>query len=119
MDTHELVYMNKKLREAYECSTHEDYQGKICYQTLQNNLAPCAICNNHQLKCGHFNEGLRVALQTSTPDEALDVVLEYIGNALNGQHTYVFEKNASGSDDNTYEWISAGVTPEKDTLQTL
>ncbi len=31
VDTHELVYMNKKLREAYECSTHEDYQGKICY----------------------------------------------------------------------------------------
>ncbi len=58
-------------------------------------------------------------MQTASPDEALNVVLEYIGNALNGQRTYVFEKNASGGDDNTYEWISAGVTPEKDNLQNL
>lgn len=173
-DTHELIYMNKKMRDTYGCSFHEDYQGKICYQMLQNNSAPCAICNNQRLKPGQFiewkhynplinkyimikdtvqeenerryrieiaidisaekfqnignsyenlealiNEGLRVALQTSSPDEALNVVLEYIGNALNAQRTYVFEKNASGGDDNTYEWISAGVTPEKDSLQNL
>ena len=173
-DTHELIYMNKKMRDTYGCSSHEDYQGKFCYRVLQNNSAPCAICNNQRLKPGQFiewkhynplinkyimikdtvqeengrryrieiaidisaekfqnignsyenlealiNEGLRVALQTASPDEALNVVLEYIGNALNGQRTYVFEKNASGGDDNTYEWISAGVTPEKDNLQNL
>lgn len=173
-DTHELIYMNKKMRDTYGCSSHEDYQGKSCYRILQNNSVPCAICNNQRLKPGQFiewkhynplinkyimikdtvqeengrryrieiaidisaekfqnignsyenlealiNEGLRVALQTASPDEALNVVLEYIGNALNAQRTYVFEKNASGGDDNTYEWISAGVTPEKDNLQNL
>ncbi len=171
-DTHELIYMNKKMRDTYGCSSHEDYQGKICYRMLQNNSVPCAICNNQRLKPGQFiewkhynplinkyimikdtvqeengrryrieiaisaekfqnignsyenlealiNEGLRVTLPTVSPDEALNVVLEYIGNALNRQRTYVFEKNASGGDDNTYEWISAGVTPEKDNLQNL
>ena len=65
------------------------------------------------------NEGFRIALQASTPDKSLEVILEYLGKALNGERTYIFEQNKSGGDDNTYEWVANGVTPEKDNLQNL
>lgn len=65
------------------------------------------------------NEGFRIALQASTPDKSLDVLLEYLGKSLRGERTYIFEKNRSGGDDNTYEWVASGVAPEKDNLQNL
>lgn len=65
------------------------------------------------------NEGMRVALQAETPDQTLKVMLEYLGNALKGERTYIFERNAKGNDDNTYEWVANGVMPAKDMLQDL
>ena len=56
-----------------------------------------------------INEGLRVALLEKTPDQSLEVLLEYLGKALDGERTYIFEQNESGGDDNTYEWAAAGV----------
>ncbi|MCI8732462.1 MAG: hypothetical protein HFH57_15365, partial [Lachnospiraceae bacterium] len=43
-----------------------------------------------------INEGLRVALLEETPDQSLDVLLEHLGKALNGERTYIFEQNESG-----------------------
>ncbi len=43
-----------------------------------------------------INEGLRVALQEETPDQSLDVLLEHLGRALNGERTYIFEQNEYG-----------------------
>ena len=64
-----------------------------------------------------INEGLRVALLEETPDQSLEVLLEHLGKALNGERTYIFEQNESGGDDNTYEWVADGVKPEKESLQ--
>jgi len=66
-----------------------------------------------------INEGLRVALQAETPDQTLEVLLEHLGKALNGERTYIFEQNESGGDDNTYEWVADGVEPEKENLQNV
>lgn len=66
-----------------------------------------------------INEGLRVALLEETPDRSLEVLLEYLGRALDGERTYIFEQNESGGDDNTYEWVAKGVRPEKENLQDL
>ncbi len=66
-----------------------------------------------------INEGLRVALLEETPDQSLEVLLEHLGKALNGERTYIFEQNESGCDDNTYEWAAEGVAPEKENLQNL
>lgn len=38
------------------------------------------------------NEGLREALAADTPDETINTLLGYIGKALNGERTYIFEK---------------------------
>lgn len=66
-----------------------------------------------------INEGIREALLAEHPDQSLDVLLKHLGNALNGERTYIFEQNASGGDDNTYEWVADGVKPEKDNLQNV
>ena len=65
------------------------------------------------------NEALRSALQAPTPDMSLQIVLEYIGKALKGERTYIFEQNELGGDDNTYEWTAVGVEPQKDILQNV
>ena len=66
-----------------------------------------------------INEGLRVALLEETPDQSLEVLLEHLGKALNGERTYIFEQNEAGGDDNTYEWAADGVEPEKESLQNV
>lgn len=66
-----------------------------------------------------INEGIRAALQEETPDRSLEVLLEKLGKVLNGERTYIFERNESGCDDNTYEWVADGVNPEKDSLQNV
>ncbi len=66
-----------------------------------------------------INEGLRAALLAETPDQSLDVLLKHLGMALDGERTYIFEQNASGCDDNTYEWVADGVEPEKENLQNV
>lgn len=66
-----------------------------------------------------INEGLRAALLEETPDQSLNVLLEHLGKALNGERTYIFERNEAGGDDNTYEWVADGVEPEKENLQNV
>lgn len=78
-----------------------------------------AAANTYQNLEAIVNEGLRLALRTPTPDSSIAVVLEYLGKALNAERTYIFERNSQGGDDNTYEWVASGVTPEKDNLQNV
>ncbi|MGN0674987.1 MAG: GAF domain-containing protein, partial [Oscillospiraceae bacterium] len=83
-------------------------------QELQSN-----IIRNYQDLEAIVNDGIQLAMQAATPDKSIDVILEYLGKALNGERTYIFEQNKAGGDDNTYEWVATGVTPEKDNLQDL
>ena len=175
VDTHELIYLNKKTLEIYNLHSLDELKGKKCHELLQKSLEPCAFCNNDDLEEGCFrewqyynpivkrnyvlkdtlivegdrryrmeiaidnsaqeqkyqmilerqdlealaNEGMRLALRAATPDKELDIILEYLGKALRGERTYIFEKNETGGDDNTYEWVANGITPEKDNLQNL
>jgi len=66
-----------------------------------------------------INEGLRVALLEETPDRSLEVLLGYLGKALDGERTYIFERDDAGRDNNTYEWVADGVNAEKENLQAL
>lgn len=72
---------------------------------------------NNQMLEGQVNEAFRLALQAPTPDKSIEIVLEYLGKALKGARTYIFEQNEKGGDDNTYEWVANGVTAEKENLQ--
>ncbi len=175
IDTYELVYMNKKALQTLNFTSNAEIVGKKCHIVLQGCRSPCAMCNNHELKVGHFkewhhynpvvkkhfilkdtiveengrryrmeialnlstqelqgrlshnfqihetlvNEALRVALRASTPDKSINIILEYMGTYLEGERAYIFEKDERNYDNNTYEWVAAGVTPEKDNLQNV
>lgn len=177
IETHEIVYMNKKTLSLYGLTSLEDTKGRKCYEVLQKASLPCGMCNNERLYEGEFvewfyynpivdkyymlkdtlmedpetgkkyrmeialdmslekeqdkrvqryrnmehiiNEGLRIALLAPTPEESIPIILEYMGNSLNAERTYIFEKNAAGRDDNTYEWVAEGISPEKEGLQNL
>ena len=174
VDTYDLIYLNKKTRDAYGVSTDEVSRHK-CYELLQNNSAPCSFCTNHLLHekqfvewryynpiiMRHFqlkdtlindggrrcrleiaidntelfhqanivrnyqnlekitSEGFRLALNEFSPEKSIQVLLEYLGKALKGERTYIFERNETGGDDNTYEWVAEGVTPQIQNLQGL
>ena len=102
-----MDYSGGRLERTGACAstagTHERHSGIRSVQNLE------AV----------INEGLRVALLEETPDQSLEVLLEHLGKALNGERTYIFEQNESGGDDNTYEWTAGGVKPEKDSLQNV
>lgn len=93
-----------RLEMALDISSQE--QQKSMVQNVQNMEAI-------------INEGLRAALLEETPDQSLEVLLGYLGKALSGERTYIFERNSSGCDDNTYEWTAPGVRPEKENLQNV
>lgn len=174
IDTHEIVYTNKKTMETYGLQA-SDLVGRPCYSLLQNNAFPCTFCNNSELQEGQFikwnyynplldrylllhdtlikkdghryrmeiafdvssqeentrvndwqqtmerlvNEAIAVAIQKPTPDETMSSLLESIGKILKGDRVYIFEKNEEGNMDNTYEWIAADSTPEKENLQNV
>ena len=49
MDSHEIVYMNRQLRESLGYFSEQEYAHKKCYKVLQGGNAPCAFCNNTAL----------------------------------------------------------------------
>ena len=77
------------------------------------------IIRDYQNKEALINEALRTAMLASDPETSLKIAIEYLGKALGGERVYIFEKNAQGGDDNTYEWVSNGVSPQKDNLQNV
>ena len=73
-----MDYAKERLERAGEgapaMESHEQHSGMRSVQNLE------AI----------INEGLRVALLEETPDQSLEVLLKYLGKALNGERTYIF-----------------------------
>lgn len=101
-----------------------DYAGGLLEQGSESSLAinsrePYNGVQSVQNLEAVINEGLRVALLEETPDQSLEVLLEHLGKALDGERTYIFEQNRFGGDDNTYEWVADGVEPQKDNLQNV
>ena len=49
MDSHEIVYMNRQLRESLGYFSEQEYAHKKCYKVLQGGDVPCSFCNNAAL----------------------------------------------------------------------
>lgn len=56
MESYELVYMNSRAREVYGIKSLKEMKEKKCYEILGGSFAPCAICNNKELKPDYFLE---------------------------------------------------------------
>ncbi len=52
IETYELIYVNKSIKEAFGFQSENDYLGKPCHLLLQNKENPCEFCNNHLLQEG-------------------------------------------------------------------
>ena len=97
---------------------HRKYRLEIGIDISEERIQDKALQKYNSMEA-LVNEGLRIALMAATPDESIHAILEYLGKSLNGERTYIFEKNEKGGDNNTYEWVAEGVKPEKDNLQNL
>lgn len=65
------------------------------------------------------SNGIRLATCETNPERSIGIILEVLGKELGGDRAYIFEKNPSGGDDNTYEWTAEGAVPQKNGLQDL
>lgn len=65
-----------------------------------------------------INEALKYALAEDHPEKSIIVFLEYVGKALKGERSYIFEQ-VGDICNNTYEWCASGVIPQKDNLQNV
>lgn len=54
LDTHELIYMNRRLRDSLGIEDDKEYVGKKCYEVLQGRKSPCSFCTNRALEEGKF-----------------------------------------------------------------
>ncbi len=54
VDTHELVFMNQRLKKILGLADTAAGNGKKCHQVLQGLDAPCEFCNNGELLSGGF-----------------------------------------------------------------
>ena len=53
------------------------------------------------------------------PEQSLEIILEYLGKALNGERTYILKKTYWEMTITPYEWVANGIRPEKDNLQNV
>lgn len=70
--------------------------------------------NNESL----INEALKYALAEQDPEKSINVLMEYVGKALQGERSYIFEQHGDFCD-NTYEWCATGVVPQINNLQNV
>ena len=56
MDSFEVVYMNRCALKAFGLASLGETKGRKCYEVLQGNLEPCAVCTNKILRPGYFEE---------------------------------------------------------------
>ncbi|MGO5022863.1 bifunctional diguanylate cyclase/phosphodiesterase [Lawsonibacter sp. LCP25S3_G6] len=54
LDTHKLIYMNRRLRQSLGYGDSNAYEGKKCYEVLQGRHSPCSFCTNSALQEGKF-----------------------------------------------------------------
>ncbi|MBQ9935269.1 MAG: diguanylate cyclase [Lachnospiraceae bacterium] len=120
----EWKYFNPGLNRHYmlkDTMVEEDgrrFRIEIAIDVSDQEKQKDMITNYHDMSA-IVNEGIKLALHNPNPDKTIDIILEYLGKALHAERTYIFEKRSNGHDDNTYEWVATGVTPEKDNLQNV
>ena len=64
-----------------------------------------------------IGECLKHVFSSTNAEDAISRLLAYIGEKFLCERVYIFEVNDRDNVDNTYEWCSEGVIPQKDILQ--
>lgn len=107
------------LKDTLVSENQKQYRLELAIDNTFQEHQSQKIRNTYENLEAMANEGLRAALKAPNPDKSIEIALEYLGKAIKGERTYIFEKNKYGNDDNTYEWVANGISAEKDNLQNL
>ena len=54
VDTYEIVYMNTSALHEFHLTSYNEVRGKLCYEAIRGQKAPCADCTNSRLNVGEF-----------------------------------------------------------------
>lgn len=63
------------------------------------------------------NEAISQAMSKSDPSESIDALLSFIGQSMDADRAYIFERVADGTLTNSYEWCDEGVEPQIQNLK--
>lgn len=63
------------------------------------------------------NEAIAQAMSKSDPSESIDALLSFIGQSMDSDRAYIFERVADGSLTNSFEWCAEGVEPQIQNLK--
>ena len=66
-----------------------------------------------------INEGIKLSLKYTKPETALNAYIRYIGEMMQADRVYIYEKDEFAQDVNTYEWISEELTSDKSEYYTF
>lgn len=58
MKTHDIIYLNKTLRNHYGYKSYEEYLDVKCYELFFAADEPCSICNNKELQYKEWCSGI-------------------------------------------------------------
>ena len=121
---YEWTFYNPMLKKTFSLKdTLVEHEGRRCRMEIAIDMSLAAqqkqIIKDFSNNEAMINEGLRRSLAAGTPEKSLRILLDYLGHSLRSDRVYIFEENASGCYDNTYEWCASGVVPQKDSLQNI
>lgn len=66
-----------------------------------------------------LGECLQKMFSTADEDQAIDTLLQYIGETFSCERVYIFEVADQKKVNNTYEWCADGIAPQKEVLQNV
>jgi diguanylate cyclase (GGDEF)-like protein len=94
------------------------YRVEIAIDMNSKNVQQATIqsyMNNESL----LNEALRLSLSSTSSEESIEILMEYVGKSLKCERFYIFEEKNNDFFDNTYEWCAKGVVPQIDNLHNV
>lgn len=119
---HEWKYYNPVINKTVSLKDTVIEDGKKRYRmemaidmTLQEEQS--RTLEDYRFNTQMVNEGLKLALAEVNPERSIEILLDYLGNKLQGERVYIFERNQRGVHSNTYEWCAKGVEPQRKILQ--
>ncbi len=68
------------------------YRVEIALDVSNEEKKQGSLIQNYENMEAIINEGIRIALNAPTSEQSLEIILEYLGKALNGERTYIFGK---------------------------
>ncbi|MGN0301503.1 MAG: diguanylate cyclase [Anaerotardibacter sp.] len=100
---------------ASQANSHSTKQGITC-STTQNNTKP-ALNNAENERI--LNHALEHALAEDSPEKVIDTFIAHMGDMIDCDRIYIFERLEDGSYRNSYEWCKPGIEPQKEHLQNI